>query len=644
MRKQILFAAAALALAAVACQKNPSEAPVTEPVMRTFTCTFETPAPDSKVAISDLGKSTWEVGDEILIHGSKMGTSGSDVYSTIVRVGDPGTALSADNKKVTFSIPTISSPHSQPADYHSNLYIEYPASAVSDYSNGSTRYYSSFKKTNLPLMAGCNNDTVNDGNSFTLYNCCGIISFTVSGDFDSYSFSGNGGEVVGYTTYLVRIQDGNSSSDKRNFNNGSTGPLTTITEDVVCDGTTVNYICLPNGTDFSGGFTIQFLKGGSIKKIVTTSKAVNVARGKLLPLGNVTGNLKDYVAPVKHDNGIGVTVGTATDLGATSAGTANCYVVSSTGNYKFKAVKGNSSALVGTVASVSILWETWNNAEAVTANSVIAAADYDQQDGEDPYIVFKMPGTLHAGNALIAAKNTGGDILWSWHIWVPETSYSTDTYGLTATAMMSRNLGALVDASASDAEVDVRSFGLLYQWGRKDPFMGAGVVGSNTGATMNATLAYARPEGQLTIAQSIANPTTFGYYSGDWVTPSDNDLWGDVSETKTIYDPCPPGYKVPRRDETANVLFKTADLTTVTGWEANATYHWFTVGSPKAVFPICGYLYYNGKYDHVADRALIWNSHISSDTAAYTQFYNAGATSKDAYKKAYGGSVRCVAE
>jgi len=52
MKKQILFAAAALALAAIACQKNPSEAPVTEPVMRTFTCTFASAQSDQPINIT----------------------------------------------------------------------------------------------------------------------------------------------------------------------------------------------------------------------------------------------------------------------------------------------------------------------------------------------------------------------------------------------------------------------------------------------------------------------------------------------------------------------------------------------------------------------------------------------------------------
>ncbi|MGN1221434.1 MAG: hypothetical protein ACI4TU_10920, partial [Candidatus Cryptobacteroides sp.] len=44
----------------------------------------------------------------------------------------------------------------------------------------------------------------------------------------------------------------------------------------------------------------------------------------------------------------------ATDL--SSSESANCYIVSSGGKYKFKTVKGNSSTSVGNVASCEVLW------------------------------------------------------------------------------------------------------------------------------------------------------------------------------------------------------------------------------------------------------------------------------------------------
>lgn len=637
-----IFAAACALLAAAACQKTGDAPEVTsEPVLRTFTCTIAGPESDdpTKVAIDAAGKTTWEVGDKILIHGKS--TSENKVVT--LTAGD----LSVDFKKATFTVDLSGVTPYDPDQY----YAAYPADAYIESSSGRGYYYNRFSDTNHPLMSA-----YLSGDSFVFHNLCGVITFAVSGSFDQYVFSGNNGETVGYDAYQVKIISNDSPNYKRS--DGTSGPKTSISAPVVADGTTVNYIGLPNGASFSDGFTIKFLNGGAIVKQVSTNDAINVARGKLLPLGNVTSHLKDYVAPTNHDNSIGVDVATATDLGGTSDGTANCYIVYATGDYKFKAVKGNSTALVGTVDSVSILWETWNNAETVTTNSVIAAADYDQQTGEDAYIVFKMPATLHAGNAVIAAKDAGGNILWSWHIWVPSTTITSDTYGLFTTPAMDRNLGALVVATASSsAETPIESFGLLYQWGRKDPFPGPKAVKSSSAATVAGT-ARTVASGQMSIDETIAAPTKYAIYdsgvpNNDWNKTSDNDLWGNVSNAKTKYDPCPPGYKVPKRD--ASETFYHSKLidgsTTATGWDYNSTYAWFTVGSPVTVFPLAGRISKSGSYDgHSYDRAFIWTSRKADDDAsAVAQYvYYESGTAKSAYswnqEKATGGSVRCVAE
>ena len=96
------------------------------------------------------------------------------------------------------------------------------------------------------------------------------------------------------------------------------------------------------------------------------------------------------------------------DLGR--KGTANCYIVKEAGEYKFKAVKGNGDEAVA-AATAELLWETWNNVEEVTANSVIATVGF-----EDGYVTFTTPETLKPGNAVIAAKDAAGVILWCFFI------------------------------------------------------------------------------------------------------------------------------------------------------------------------------------------------------------------------------------
>ena len=45
---------------------------------------------------------------------------------------------------------------------------------------------------------------------------------------------------------------------------------------------------------------------------------------------------------------------------------------------------------------------------------------------------------------------------------------------------------------------------------------------------------------------------TYKYRTKDWTDVSNDDYWGGVSGKKTIYDPCPVGYKVPTCDKDGN--------------------------------------------------------------------------------------------
>jgi hypothetical protein len=331
------------------------------------------------------------------------------------------------------------------------------------------------------------------------------------------------------------------------------------------------------------------------------------------------------------------------------AASANSYIVTAAGDYKFKTVKGNSSESVGTVASADLLWETVNTATAPDVNSIIASVSY-----ADDYITFSTPATLKAGNALIAAKDANGVILWSWHIWIPATEITTNTHGIYNAVMMDRNLGALV-AAASGEEAPVESYGLFYQWGRKDPFPGPGATsGSGFAKTTGSAPSQLSGDGatdacKITLEQSIQNPLLMGRANnGDWITPSDNTLW--VDESKTIYDPCPPGYRVPAR--ISSEPLHGSDYTAVTGWFESKDYHIFGMGDPVAVFPFTGYL---DDYDPASGvaknglRALYWTAHKSDDKAAYGMNVRETTSGGNAHKlstagKSRGSSVRCVAD
>ena len=626
MRKASILTVFALgaAVLAVSCQKNVIEQEPEVKDSRTFTCVIADSG--TRVAVSDAGKTTWDVGDEILVHGA-----GSSNRKVVTLTADD---ISADGKTATVTVEGIT-PYDRYEDkgYTSTYYACYPAAAAV---SGNLYYYARFSETNHLLMAAYN---VED--TFVFHNLCGIISFQVSGDFDSYVFSGNNNETVGYSHYQVQLAATEGDPVLNFFKTsdpGTSGPLTGITGDVTGDGTTVHYVCLPVGTDFSAGFTFKFKKDGVVTKTATTGTPVNVSRGRILPLGDITSRLETYVPPAISDHTSDIPTAGAIDLSADSP--ANCYIITAPGIYKLPAVKGNSQESAGNVFGASLLWETWNNAEAVTQNSVVKAVDF-----EDNWIYLEMPETLTPGNALVAATDVNDRIIWSWHIWVPATPVTTDRYALAIAPMMDRNLGALMPATAASSVVDVQSLGLAYEWGRKDPFPGPKAMRNGSPATV-AGQGTAIGRAAITIAESVAAPTTFVTVdNASWSVETDTDLW-TVEGAKNIYDPCPPGYKVPTRKEAPS--FFVADLSTIEGWATDATDYWFTIGSPAAVFPMGGYIDdCSGSYafTHVYDRVAVWSADASGDKTGYAVDVRLGSRQQvSSPARSRGGYVRCIVE
>ena len=181
-----------------------------------------------------------------------------------------------------------------------------------------------------------------------------------------------------------------------------------------------------------------------------------------------------------------------------SAGTANCYLAKKVNTwYKFKAtVRGNGASTAALIsptgsalaanatispASAELVWET-NGHEQIIQGMIL----------KDGYVYFKT-GPAAEGNAVVAVKDGSGNILWSWHIWkthfnlaeIPTQTYQTNPRGgMNGTiyadvlpakrtlVMMNCNLGAASNIATNNAEV-VKTFGLYYQFGRKDPFPAA---------------------------------------------------------------------------------------------------------------------------------------------------------------------------
>ena len=254
-------------------------------------------------------------------------------------------------------------------------------------------------------------------------------------------------------------------------------------------------------------------------------------------------------------------------------GTANCYIVPvAYSEYVFDAsVKGNSTESVGEIASVEVLWETRNDRNPIKVGDVI---DQESVVLEGNNVHFKLPFDPKPGNALIAVKDAMGTILWSWHIWVVDFDpVATQQTYISGAVMMDRNLGALNVVLG-----DVGSLGLMYQWGRKDPFVGSDYISAwdraYTAPLDVITYVYYDSSND-TIENAIKNPTVV-YNDARWDNAT--DLWG-VNKTK--YDPCPVGWRVPDRAAWDGLNMSDFNQLYLTAAEPYSV--------PTAYFPTTGY-------------------------------------------------------
>ena len=174
------------------------------------------------------------------------------------------------------------------------------------------------------------------------------------------------------------------------------------------------------------------------------------------------------------------------------------------------------------------------------------------------------------GNALIAVYDKANPnaedakVLWSWHLWctpVPQIiEYTASRYTGNEYKVMDRNLGATTSTPALGT-----TQGLRYQFGRKDPFSGSltydGVKTILYDVRSSASEVESTNDESVTVAKSINTPNILRLRGGmgiSWCETSDMKyLWGNTetdnyyypsSTIKTIYDPCPVGYKVPPAD------------------------------------------------------------------------------------------------
>lgn len=276
---------------------------------------------------------------------------------------------------------------------------------------------------------------------------------------------------------------------------------------------------------------------------------------------------------------VALTQRTDRSVNLSADGTANCYIAKTGKAYKFDAtIKGNGGAdgrstyiqkygvELHQIAYADLLWEARNDGDKTLSREIIDGAPIYK----DGYIAFSTGRST--GNAVIAARSVNGDILWSWHIWVCDDDIAVRDHlnaeDNVVAQIMDRNLGAM-----NNEPMDVNNRGMFYQWGRKDPFPASrsvyvenasdkpefnvanDEVGNGTGEWQFYVVAQPLVDIPGNLPYTIQHPMAFltPYYNDvyEWycmsstIDVTDSQLWADE---KSIFDPCPPGYKVPGRD------------------------------------------------------------------------------------------------
>ncbi len=549
-------------------------------------------------------KTAWVAGDQIVVHGEYA----KDKVTVTLAAGD----ISSDGKTASLTVDGLV-PYIR-EDVGSTLYAGYPADAVDLLPH--CFFYTKFNTSNRYLLAACNDAQ----NKFQFYEVCSRLSFSVDGDFDSYAITGRKDAVTGYEAIQVKITD-----KEKNLNQYRQGALVTVSGKLA-SGSQAIYV--PAGTVLPSGFDLKFFKDGEAKKVYTEKEEISFA-GEGQDLGNITSKIKDFVMELNVSDAVSIS----------DEGTANCYIVTAPGTYKIAAVKGNTEESVGTIETTAVLWETMGNTDVVEKGSIIDATLY-----EGGYMYFRVPEPFVGGNALIAAIDEEEKVLWSWHIWMPKTPVTdVDETNFATLKVMDRNVGALVAVPASGAAPS-ESFGLLYQWGRKDPFPGIGDPATSAQSTLAEGQEITYLNEQTSIAGGAQNPTVFYYLDDkDWQNEGNDPvaaLWGEAK--KTVNDPCPVGYVLPQRNNSCP-FWAGSDISGAAYVILDADNYRFTVGN--LTFPLAGYIDdADGAHKGAGTDIQIWSGRWDSGTQ---NGYGLTGVVGDQFRRrgqirSRGGSVRCV--
>ncbi|WP_321425931.1 DUF4906 domain-containing protein [uncultured Bacteroides sp.] len=351
---------------------------------------------------------------------------------------------------------------------------------------------------------------------------------------------------------------------------------------------------------------------------------------------------------------------------------SNCYIVPPNRAVIFPVSRANQDGTTR-IANVNSGWTTellWTDKpDPLSSDGTVKTVTAQFADG-----TIKVETGSTEGNAVVVAK-VNGVIVWSWHIWVtsydPNTTNISYNNGTKTTVFMDRNLGAI-----NNSPQNIGSMGLIYQWGRKDPFPGSSSYSASQEPTVYGTnspvinilqtprtLSPSHPDAPPNnIENSIKNPST--YYRKnedtqssneyDWYSTTgthDDSLWGG-NNSKSVYDPSPEGWRVPKSgNETASPWYGLNYI----GLTYNYGYNW---SSSVGWYPASGYrTYRTGNLTNIGNYGVYWSASIAPimvhKSDVYLLYFRDGNVvpdyifekkELDDYFRASGFSIRCVKE
>ena len=374
-----------------------------------------------------------------------------------------------------------------------------------------------------------------------------------------------------------------------------------------------------------------------------------------------------YVISAPGHYRIPLVYGNAIENGSTNANAYTSHAAAGNSNvlYNFKdhnnqnitdpwIEKTNGAANNG-VDGAEVVWA--DAANLVHSPSIV-------HDGGEGFLDFTVSASdIQSGNAVVAVKK-GGTTVWSWHLWfapkdaldkIPVTNYQGKVYNFTKETLgwkPTQWSGSTYDKArtvkvkvvqtiknggvAQETVINItqnpgnvkKGATTLYQFGRKDAFPGvdASDLAANSHFTQNAG-------DNMSIMNGIQHPDNFYIWGSSWYsTPptgySYYNLWSaenmttgfnDNSVVKTVYDPCPVGFKMPASNAftgfTANGQNGgTMNVDGTSDWQTyqnNFGHNFWTSSSKTATinFPASGYRSYSdGSLSYVGYYGYYWSA------------------------------------